>query len=123
MAMRAEDQVAEIARLAEALAARTEELAETMAALTVMRARYTRLEDEAEVLAAIARAAIPVVTQPPTDESIAALFAALKAYETWEATHPAPSAEAVMVEVPAMVARRGAGAAGKKSTVTKPVAA
>ncbi len=121
--MRAEDQVAEIARLAEALAARTEELAETMAALTVMRARYTRLEDEAEVLAAIARAAIPVVTQPPTDESIAALFAALKAYETWEATHPAPLAEAVMVEVPAMVVRRGAGAAGKKSTVTKPVAA
>jgi hypothetical protein len=71
----------------------------------------------------LSRAAIPVVTQPSTDESIAALFAALKAYETWEATHPAPSAEAVMVEVPAMVARRGAGAAGKKSAVTKPVAA
>jgi hypothetical protein len=39
MATRAE-QEAEIARLAEALAARTEELAETLAALTVMRAVY-----------------------------------------------------------------------------------
>ncbi len=122
MATRAE-QEAEIARLTEALAARTEELAETKAALTVMLAWYARLEDEAEVLAAIARAAIPVVTQPPTDESIAALFMALKMYESWEAAHPAPPAEVVLVEVPAMVARRGAGASGEKPAVTKPVAA
>ena len=122
MATRAE-QEAEIARLTEALAARTEELAETKAALTVMLAWYARLEDEAEVLAAIARAAIPVVTQPPTDESIAALFMTLKAYESWEAAHPASSAEVVVVEIPAMVAPRGAPTAGEKPAVTKPVAA
>ena len=59
MTTRAEDQAAEIARLADRLVARTEELAETMAALTVMRARYEHLEDGAEVMAAIARAASP----------------------------------------------------------------
>jgi hypothetical protein len=122
MATRAEQQV-EITRLTHALAARTEALAETMAALAVMRARYGRLEDEAEVLAAIARAAIPVVTQPPTDELIIALFMALKAYERWEATHPASQAEVVVVEIPGIPARRSAPTAGEEPAVTKPVAA
>jgi DNA repair exonuclease SbcCD ATPase subunit len=124
MTTRAEDQAAEIARLTEALVARTKELAETMAALTVMRARYEHLEDEAEVLAAIARAAIPVVTQPLTDETIGALFATLKAYETWEVTHPARATEVVVVEVRAGIARRhGASSSHKKTTVPKPVVA
>ena len=113
------DQEAAITCLTEALNSRTEELIEALAALAVMQARYGRLEGEADMPAAIARAAIPVVTQPPTNESIGALFAALKAYEAWEAAHDAPASDVVVVEVPPIAPQCGSR---KKLAVTKPVA-
>ena len=123
MTMHENEQTAEIARLRAALTERTEDLAATTAALTVMHVRYEYRSAEADVLAAIARAAIPVVTQPIDDAAIMALFMTLKAYESWDQSHPAPSTDIVVVEVPAMPARRCSAAARKKTTVPKPVAA
>lgn len=118
-----QDQAAEIARLREALAARTEQLTETLAALTVLRARHERLAAEADMLAAVARAAVPVVTLPLTDEAIGELFDSLKAYGRWSDTHAAPEPEVVAVEVPAIPLRDGKATRRKRTSVANPIVA
>jgi len=123
MAMHDNEQTAEIARLRAALAERTEALAATTAALTVMHVRYNHRSAEANVLAVIARAAVPVATQAFDDATIMALFVSLKDYEQWEQTHPAPSTDIVLVEVPTMPTGHDRERARKQTSVSTPIAA